>query len=104
MRYPAGCCIDEECEFDTDCGDLEYHELVKRITRYKKHVADAQKCFNDLVSEPAALVTRVAGLKSDLDGINATLAEDKPTTDLREVYAKAKVLRYHIKHVWNGFD
>ena len=102
--FPAGCCADDECEFDTDCTDVDYDDLVKRITRYEKHADRAKDCFTKLLAEPAALVARVDARKKDIDDLNAVLTADSPTTDLRDVYARAKVVRYQIQHIWNGFD
>lgn len=102
--YPEGCCADDECEFDTDCGDLDYDELVKRITRYQAHADRAKACFTKLVTEPTELVKRVAACKAEVDAINAALGAEPANTDLKKVYAQAKVARRHIGHIWNGFD
>jgi hypothetical protein len=102
--FPAGCCADDECDFDTDCADLDYDDLVKRIARYQKHTDRAKECFTNLLTEPADLVAKVNARKKDIDDLNALLAADSPTTDLRDVYARAKVVRYQIQHIWNGFD
>jgi hypothetical protein len=117
---PQGCCADcLDCEFDItgadwDCdpdqphhdylSDQDYQRLIDTITRYQARVDKAKQCFNDLLTEPAALVQRVQGVKTEIDAINAALAADPAATDLKMVYAQALVARRHIRLIWNGFD
>ena len=117
---PGGCCADViDCDFDItgadwDCDpdrpyqdylpDQEYQELVNTITHYQARVDKAKQCFNDLLTEPAALVQRVQDVKTEIDAINAALAADPAVTDLKMVYAQALVARRNIRLVWNGFD
>ncbi|MEO8220334.1 MAG: hypothetical protein ABI563_06080 [Specibacter sp.] len=101
---PGCCCTEDDCDFDLDCRELSYHELVKRIEWYERRTAAAQKCFTDLVGEPAALAARVAACKGQVDAINAALLEDQAKTDLKVVYVQALVAERDICRVWNGFD
>jgi hypothetical protein len=116
----VGCCADTlDCDFDVsgagwDCdpdmphqeylSDYDYRQLVDTITRYQHRVDKAKKCFNDLLTEPAALVQRVTDAKAEIDAINAALASDPAATDLKQVYAQALVARRHIRVIWHGFD
>ncbi len=118
---PGGCCADViDCDFDVtgagdwDCDpdrphedylpDEEYQELVNTITQYQARVDKAKQCFNDLLTEPAALVQRVQDVKAEIDAINAALVADPAVTDLKTVYAQALVARWHIRRIWHGFD
>ena len=103
--YGSGCCSTGSCEFDKTCPD-DYDELVSRIAEYEARRDREKDCFNTLVGEPAALTQRVADAKAEVDAVNADLAGDPATVDLKKVYAKALVAQFHLgsKWIWNGFD
>lgn len=97
------CCSEDDCDFEVDCHELSYPELVKRIAVYEARTAAAQECFTALVGEPVALEARVAACKAEIDQINAMLLEDPAKTDLKTAYAAALVAERHICRVWNSF-
>lgn len=98
-----GCCVGE-CTFDSSCTDLEYDELVARLTSYQQQADAAKACFDRLVGEPAALTARVAAAKDAVNQITTALAADPATTDLKRVYAQALVADRDIDRIWGGFD
>lgn len=100
----ATACCTGDCTFDVDdCGALSAAELAKRIAEYQHDADDAHSCFTTLVGEAASLAKRVADLKTELDAINSGLNGDPATTDLKRVYAQAKVASRHVLDVWSGF-
>ncbi|MGH3883163.1 MAG: hypothetical protein ACRDRC_07145 [Pseudonocardiaceae bacterium] len=108
---PWGCCADDECDFDTACDDLADAELDDRIAAYQKiiekyqaHIDRARDCFARLSAEPTALAARVVAAKAAIDRVNAALAADPATTDLKRVYAEALVAKRDLDRIWNGFD
>src|SRR5882757_2312161 len=98
-----GCCVHDDGDFDTDTEGLDDKGLADRIADYQRRVDAAKACFTDLVKEPAALVARVADIKTELSGIQADLSGDPAKTDLKELYARARVAAQHVHVVWRGF-
>lgn len=103
-----GCCIKDNCEFDTDLCDVSPHEVDKVlgrwITDYQRRADAAKACFNDLVKEPDELTKRVTARKAEIAGIAKDLDGDPANTDLKELYARALVARKHVHDVWRGFE
>src|SRR5262245_47662568 len=103
-----GCCVEDDCEFSVDLDEVppdEVDEVLARwITDYQKRVDAAKACYNDLVQEPDKLKARVATLKTEVAGIAKDLAGDPAKTDLKELYARARVGRRHVHEVWLGFE
>jgi hypothetical protein len=100
---PRGCCIDDDCEFDTHCEGVSTEELRARQAEIERRVMAAERCFDDLIKEPAALVARVAKLKQDVDAL-ATAAADPATPDPRNAYATALWVRQRLHDIWLGFE
>jgi hypothetical protein len=100
---PRGCCIADDCEFDTRCDDVSTEELHARQAEIERRVEAAEKCFDDLIKEPAALTARVAKLKQDVDAL-ATAAADPATPDPRNAYATALWARQRLRDIWLGFE
>ncbi len=99
---PTGCCVDGPCEFPTDgCEGLD--ALKALLDDYAKHAARASDCFTRLKDEPAQLLARVGRVKDQIDAINAKLAADPATVDLKQAYAMALVARRDVLAVWGGF-
>jgi hypothetical protein len=102
---PRGCCVDDDCEFPVDLPSDEVDEVLARwITDYQRRVDAAKACYTDLVQEPGRLTARVAALKAEVAGIAKDLAGDPAKTDLKELYARARVARRHVREVWLGFE
>ncbi len=103
-----GCCIDDDCEFDTDLCDVPPYKidkvLARWITDYQRRADAAKECFNELIQEPGRLITRVAARKAEVAGITNDLAGDPASTDLKELYARTLVARKHVHDVWLGFE
>jgi hypothetical protein len=99
-----GCCVEDDCEFDTDTTGVSDQDLAARIVDYQALADAAKACFNDLVAEPVKLIGRVADLKTEVTGITADLSGDPAKTDLKELYARALVARRHVHEVWQGFE
>jgi hypothetical protein len=99
----GGCCSADDCAFDKTCPD-SYDELVRQIAEYQARVDREKACFATLIGEPAALTVRVAAVKAEIDAINADLAGDQATVDLKKLYVAALVAQRHLDMVWNGFS
>jgi len=99
----TGCCVDEDCDFDVDAGDLTLQQLAHRIADYQAELDRAKACFESMVAEPGNLAQRVTDAKAELDKVNAALGADPAATDLKLVYASALVARWHVSQVWKGF-
>jgi hypothetical protein len=101
----GGCCSTGPCDFDKTCPD-DYDELVSRIAEYQARLDRDKECFTTLTGEPAKLTARVAAVKAEIDEINAGLAGDQATVDLKRLYVATLVAQLHLSTswIWNGFD
>jgi hypothetical protein len=100
---PAGCCIDDDCDFDTRCDDVSTEELLARIADIERRVKAAEACFDELIQEPAKLTARVAKLKQDVEALAAAIADPK-TADYRQAYATALWAWQRLRDIWLGFE
>jgi hypothetical protein len=101
----TGCCVKpENCKFPLPEAGTCDTELKKLIAEYTDHTDKAKACFTSLKGESPALKQRVRDRKAELDDIQAKLNANDPATDLKRLYAGALVLRYRLKHIWNGFE
>jgi hypothetical protein len=97
---PTGCCIDDDCVFDTSYDDkVPTDDLLKRKAEYERRVKAAEDCFELLIKEPAELKDRVAKLKADVEA----LSKD-PNTDPRASYAKVLWYLRRLEDIWLGFE
>ena len=100
----TGCCV-EECDFDEACRgyeDDDIHELTARIARIERRVAAAEACFDKLVTEPEALVQRVAQLRTAVDALLTEISDPK-TVDPKHAYATLRWLWHRYDGIWWGF-
>jgi hypothetical protein len=96
---PKGCCIDDDCEFETSCDDVSTADLLTRKADYERRVKEAEDCFDQLIKEPDELKQRVAALKAAVEA----LAKDT-TTDAMQSYAKALWYWQLLEDIWLGFE
>ncbi|RZT17518.1 hypothetical protein EV649_5065 [Kribbella sp. VKM Ac-2569] len=96
-----GCCV-EDYNYDST-PPTKYRDLVRRIEKYQREADKAKACFATLVGEPAALAKRVVDAKAAIDKVNADLAKDPATVDLKRVYAEARVADRMLSRIWHGF-
>lgn len=100
---PTGCCIDDDCEFDTHCEGVPTEQLRARQAEYERRVAAAEKCFDEvLVKEPTELKNRVAKLKQDVEAL-ATAAASSTTPDPKHAFATALWAKRRLHDIWLGF-
>jgi predicted nucleic acid-binding Zn-ribbon protein len=99
---PTGCCIDDECEFDTDYKDVATDDLQKRKADYERRVKAAEDCFDALIKEPEELKKRVADLKAALEALAKDMAD--PKSDPKQSYARALWYWRRLEDIWLGFE
>jgi hypothetical protein len=98
-----GCCARER-EFDTaGAEDRSIRKLEQIIKKYQRWTDEAKKCFDDLAAEPDALTARLEDVKQRVAAIDAALAADPATTDLKTVYVQAKVAQWKLERLYGGF-
>jgi hypothetical protein len=96
---PKGCCIDDDCEFETSCDDVSTADLLTRKADYERRVKEAEDCFDQLIKEPDELKQRVAALKAAVEA----LAKDT-TTDPERSYAQALWYWRRLEDIYLGFE
>jgi hypothetical protein len=99
----AGCCIDDDCDFDTTVVDIPTADLRARVADIVQRVEKAEQCFDSLVDEPTALAARVAALKGEVEALAAKLGGDPKTSQPARTYAEALIARRKLEGVWGGF-
>ncbi len=99
----TGCCADDDCEFDTDVAEVPIGELHARLADAQRHIAQAEKCFDDLVIEPEQLTKRVAEAKSELAAISEEMGKDPKGTALNRLYARLLIVKQQLDGIWRGF-
>lgn len=103
----SGCCIDDNCEFNTDlrtedpAADLK--ELYSRQADIRRRTEKAEECFDKLITEPKDLDDRVKALTKELGGIATDAGGDQKTIDLKRLYARALVAKQRVYDIWRGF-
>jgi hypothetical protein len=105
---PPGCCVDDECDFDTDFSDVPPEELMAaieaRIAEIRRRVEAVEKCFDEvLIAEPEALKQRAADRKTEIEDLIEDLGAD-PKKDESELYARALKAQRDLDEVWGGFE
>lgn len=105
----SGCCA-EKLTFDKEwsCeGDdaPPISELVARIEKYRKQVADSTACFTSLIEEQAKLPERAAAYLAEAKAIKAAYSDDLDKDDLVRLLIRAKVVKWRLKNkqLWRGY-
>ncbi|MFF0014122.1 hypothetical protein [Streptomyces sp. NPDC005374] len=99
----AGCCADDDCDFDTDVSDVPLSELNARRADAARHTAQAEKCFDDLIGEPEELTKRTTAIKEELAKISEAMGKGEQGPALVRLYARLLVVKQWIDDVWRGF-
>ncbi|MEV7888931.1 hypothetical protein ACWD3I_20135 [Streptomyces sp. NPDC002817] len=99
----TGCCVDDDCEFDTDVAEVPLGELHARLADAQHHITQAEKCFDDLVIEPEQLTKRVTDAKSELAKIGEEMGKDPKGTALERLYARLLIAKQQLDDAWRGF-
>lgn len=104
----SGCCIDDDCEFDTDVPEGDpaamLMELYSRQADVKRRTEKAEACFDGLITEPKDLPNRVTKLREELGKIATEAGGDPKKVDLKRLYARALVAKQGLHDIWRGFD
>ncbi len=100
---PPGCCAKART-FDVSGGeDMSLRVLERLITRYQRWTDEAKACFDNLAKEPDQLTARVAAAQQLIKDIDTALSGDPATTDLKQLYVRARVAAWTVDQIYGGF-
>jgi len=98
-----GCCARARSFDVEDAEELALRRLERVIKKYQRWTDQSKACFDNLAQEPAALTARVAAAQQLIKDIDTALSGDPATTDLKQLYARAKVAAWTVEQVYGGF-
>jgi hypothetical protein len=104
VKEPPGCCARERV-FDVSGADaMSIRRLERLIKKYERWTKAAKDCFDQLAKEPEELTKRLDEVRQLVAAIDAALSANPPTTDLKTLYAQAKVAAWKLNRLYAGFD
>jgi hypothetical protein len=98
-----GCCAQERSFDVEDAEDRSIRKLERIIKKYQRWTDRAKECFDSLAAEPDALTKRLEEVKAAVADVEAKLAADPATTDLKSVYVQAKIAQWKLEGLYGGF-
>jgi hypothetical protein len=105
--HKSGCCVEDDCEFDTDVPKGDPAEMLKELysrqADVKRRTEQAEWCFDNLIDEPKNLAERIRKLREELGRIATEKGGDPKTVDFKRLYARLLVAEWGIKDTWRGF-
>jgi len=78
--------------------------LAPRIALGRQGAATVDGTFKELVAEQTAVVPRVTTIAADIEALATAVAADTADENGDELYARALVLQWRLKHALAGFE